>query len=148
MQQQYMIFPITEKEQEFLEVRPQEFDMEPGELLGMLITPSRVREGIHRWVKKGSPNPIEGNEVSDVVRAVQETLLEKHQIDLNTFESEIELYKKRLTLRNEKCSELQEASKVKEERVRTYELRYGELRSHPFNWFQILIGRMFRLIHL
>ena len=75
--QQYMIFPITEKEQEFLQVRPEEFGVE-GSIVGLLLTPSRVREGMRRWVKKGCQNPIDGNEVSDIVKATADVLVVKH----------------------------------------------------------------------
>ena len=155
--QQYMIFPITEKEQEFLQVSPEEFAVEAGGIVGLLLTPSRVREGMRRWVKKGCQNPMNGNEVSDVVRATRDVLLLKHAnrvTEIRTaqdkiskgYQSEKNLYEKRIILKNNKTKTLEDTLHTEKEKVLAYQKVYGTGRKHPLNWVQRFVGRLFRIM--
>ena len=63
--QHFLIFPLTEKDQEALGMR-EEFSEDSG-TIGIMLPPSRIRENVKRWKKYGSADPFESGEVGDAV---------------------------------------------------------------------------------
>lgn len=77
----YTLYPIQEKEKERLGLT--EFEkIADDEVIGIMLTPSRVREGIKRWISHGLP-PVFTNEfLANSLQAVKESVESKHQREL------------------------------------------------------------------
>ena len=156
MKQNNLIFPVTETEQEFLEINPTEFGLN-GDTMGAMLSPSRIREGVKRWIKQGCPDPIDGNEVSDVVKATRDVLWlehnkrikelrETHDKTKQGFETKVQLYERRIKLKNTHIQHVNQKLNAEKERVHAYRHIYGEGRAHPLNFVQRWIGRLFRIL--
>lgn len=169
-----IIFPLTRPERNRLKITELEFRSD--KTLGIVLTPSDVRRGLKRWWKQGEPNVAEGADVSQGVAIVCEVLVKTHKAQLKAVEealldefetqfanhniaSETELenqqkeakrhkdtYERRIALKNKQLLEFRDQIKVEREKVQTYHAQFGEIRSHPLNWLQRFMGRLFRIL--
>ena len=168
----FMLLPITEKNREALGL---EAEFKDGGMLGILLPPSRIREGIQRWDKHGCPHPYLNHETPDTLltldatiqtlvdraEAAKQVLLDEfqkeyeklnteHETTLEAGNSEAEKNAKfqarRMTVKDSKITELQETLNAEKQKTRTYELDFGDIRTRPLNWIQRFIGRLFRIL--
>lgn len=169
-----IIYPLSEDERERMQIPEQEFGGDGT--LGIILTPSDIRRGIRRWLKQGRPDMFRGEEVSEGIYALHEDLsvahktqLEKQkQVLLDEFEVQAtnltdahaqelanqkneakrhkDTYERRIQVKNKQLLEFRDDLKAEREKVQTYHTHFGEIRSHPLNWLQRFMGRLFRIL--
>ena len=83
MNNMYVLYPISEEERERLGLTEFENSEEPNEVIGVMLTPSRAREGIKRWITHGKPTIFSDDYVSDAMKVVKQSVEAKHQQALN-----------------------------------------------------------------
>ena len=132
----YRIYPISTEECEQLGITEQEFKELGSDMAGMMLTPSRVREGVKRWVKHGAQDPLTD---SDIVSIVYEDLTTKHK-------AECTLYERRLGWKDNALQKKTQLLQTEREKTWRYESVYGQIPTRPLNWLQRLIGRLFRIL--
>ena len=138
----HVIFPLSQEEQERLKI---ENSIE-GSVLGVMITPSRVREGVKRWQKHGCPDVFDGDNVSESVKVTQQVLSEQQAEKDEETKKVSDLQEKRIDAKNKKIKKLNNELQAEVKKVRTYNSHFGEPRSHPLNRFQRFIARLFKII--
>ena len=168
----FMLLPITEKNREALGL---EDEFKDGGMLGILLPPSRIREGIQRWDKHGCPHPYTNHETPDTLLTLESTTQtlvdraeEAKEMLLNEFQKEYEklnaehettfqaansenernakFQARRITVKDSKITELQASIKAEKQKTRTYQHHFGDIRTRPLNWLQRFIGRLFRIL--
>ncbi len=169
-----IIYPLSEDERERMQIPEQEFGGDGT--LGIILTPSDIRRGIRRWQKQGKPDVHQGEEVSEAVYTLhdalsvahtaqlkkqKETLLDEFEVQAtnltdahaqelanqkNEAERHKNTYERRIKLKNEKLLEFRDELKAERKKVQTYHAHFGDLRSHPLNWLQRFMCRLFRIL--